>query len=86
MKSNKINKYPEINNNIIKSRKIHKIYDLDIEDIKNTEIFMPLNEEDFNEENNDNKTTNSFLTKRLKDLGFINGIHSNLFNENIYSS
>ena len=82
IRSSKIDKYPEINNNIIKSRKIHKIYDLDIEKIKNTEIFMPLNEEDFNEENNDNNKNCSFLTKRIRDLGFINGIHRNLFSKN----
>ena len=84
IENNKINKYPEmINNNVIKSTKNYKIYDLTIEEIKNTEFFLPLNEEDFNEENRENNKNGSFLTKRLKDSGFINGIYRSLFNENI---
>ena len=84
IENNKINKYPEmINNNVIKSTKNYKIYDLTIEEIKNTEFFLPLNEEDFNEENRENNINGSFLTKRLKDSGFIKGIYRSLFNENI---
>ena len=85
-KNDNISKYPEINNNAnntVRNHKIPRIYDLNREQIENGDLFLPICEEEFIEENNENNKDSSFLIKKIKDSYINNSLHRNIFVKHI---